>query len=417
MQVDFTIIGGGIVGISTALHLIERQPGASILVLDKEQVLAAHQTGHNSGVIHAGVYYAPGSLKARFCREGLVATKNFCQQHGLPFETCGKLIVATNEIELARMGALYKRAQENGLSIERLDDTELRRREPRIVGKGALFVSETGIVDYTAVTQAMAEDFRVAGGVIELGNAVLNIREEPETVILETETGTIRSRYLIACAGLMADRLAAMCGLADDFQIVPFRGEYFRLPPAKDDIVRHLIYPVPDPALPFLGVHLTRMIGGFVTVGPNAVLAMKREGYRKSDFSLRDVAQMVSYRGFWNVLRRNLRSGIDEMRNSLFKRQYLALCQKYCPELTEDDLLPYPAGVRAQAVLPDGTLVHDFLIKSTARTMHVCNAPSPAATSAMPIGKYIVETAMKNFQLPSDSSKSQSALLAHGGVV
>ncbi|WP_298724669.1 L-2-hydroxyglutarate oxidase [uncultured Ferrovibrio sp.] len=417
MQVDFTIIGGGIVGISTALHLIERQPGASILVLDKEQVLAAHQTGHNSGVIHAGVYYAPGSLKARFCREGLVATKNFCQQHGLPFETCGKLIVATNEIELARMGALYKRAQENGLSIERLDDTELRRREPRIVGKGALFVSETGIVDYTAVTQAMAEDFRVAGGVIELGNAVLNIREEPETVILETETGTIRSRYLIACAGLMADRLAAMCGLADDFQIVPFRGEYFRLPPAKDDIVRHLIYPVPDPALPFLGVHLTRMIGGFVTVGPNAVLAMKREGYRKSDFNLRDVAQMVSYRGFWNVLRRNLRSGIDEMRNSLFKRQYLALCQKYCPELTEDDLLPYPAGVRAQAVLPDGTLVHDFLIKSTARTMHVCNAPSPAATSAMPIGKYIVETAMKNFQLPSDSSKSQSALLAHGGVV
>jgi L-2-hydroxyglutarate oxidase len=417
MQVDFTIIGGGIVGISTALHLIERQPGASILVLDKEQVLAAHQTGHNSGVIHAGVYYAPGSLKARFCREGLVATKNFCEQHGLPFETCGKLIVATNEIELARMGALYKRAQENGLSIERLDDTELRRREPRIVGKGALFVSETGIVDYTAVTQAMAEDFRVAGGVIELGNAVLNIREEPETVILETETGTIRSRYLIACAGLMADRLAAMCGLADDFQIVPFRGEYFRLPPAKDDIVRHLIYPVPDPALPFLGVHLTRMIGGFVTVGPNAVLAMKREGYRKSDFNLRDVAQMVSYRGFWNVLRRNLRSGIDEMRNSLFKRQYLALCQKYCPELTEDDLLPYPAGVRAQAVLPDGTLVHDFLIKSTARTMHVCNAPSPAATSAMPIGKYIVETAMKNFQLPSDSSKSQSALLAHGGVV
>jgi L-2-hydroxyglutarate oxidase len=417
MQVDFTIIGGGIVGISTALHLIERQPGVSILVLDKEQVLAAHQTGHNSGVIHAGVYYAPGSLKARFCREGLVATKNFCQQHGLPFETCGKLIVATNEIELARMGALYKRAQENGLSIERLDDTELRRREPRIVGKGALFVSETGIVDYTAVTQAMAEDFRVAGGVIELGNAVLNIREEPETVILETETGTIRSRYLIACAGLMADRLAAMCGLADDFQIVPFRGEYFRLPPAKDDIVRHLIYPVPDPALPFLGVHLTRMIGGFVTVGPNAVLAMKREGYRKSDFNLRDVAQMVSYRGFWNVLRRNLRSGIDEMRNSLFKRQYLALCQKYCPELTEDDLLPYPAGVRAQAVLPDGTLVHDFLIKSTARTMHVCNAPSPAATSAMPIGKYIVETAMKNFQLPSDSSKSQSALLAHGGVV
>jgi L-2-hydroxyglutarate oxidase len=417
MQVDFTIIGGGIVGISTALHLIERQPGASILVLDKEQVLAAHQTGHNSGVIHAGVYYAPGSLKARFCREGLVATKNFCQQHGLPFETCGKLIVATNEIELARMGALYKRAQENGLSIERLDDTELRRREPRIVGKGALFVSETGIVDYTAVTQAMAEDFRVAGGVIELGNAVLNIREEPETVILETETGTIRSRYLIACAGLMADRLAAMCGLADDFQIVPFRGEYFRLPPAKDDIVRHLIYPVPDPALPFLGVHLTRMIGGFVTVGPNAVLAMKREGYRKSDFNLRDVAQMVSYRGFWNVLRRNLRSGIDEMRNSLFKRQYLALCQKYCPELTEDDLLPYPAGVRAQAVLPDGTLVHDFLIKSTARTMHVCNAPSPAATSAMPIGKYIVETAMKNFQLPDGSSKSQSALLAHGGVV
>ena len=410
MSVDFTIIGGGIVGISTAMQLAERFPGASILLLEKEASLGAHQTGHNSGVIHAGVYYQPGSLKARFCREGLAATMEFCRQHGLPYDACGKLIVATDDAELDRMVALHRRAEQNDLVIERLDAAELRRREPRIVGKGALFVADTGIVDYGAVARTMAGVFQSAGGVVQLSTTVRNIREEADFVLLKTDTGTIRTRYLIACAGLMADRLAQMCGIGADFRIVPFRGEYYRLPADKNNIVRHLIYPVPDPSLPFLGVHLTRMIGGYVTVGPNAVLATKREGYRKGEVDFSDMAELLRYRGFWNVLRRNLRSGLAEMRNSLMKRHYLALCRKYCPELTEADLLPHPAGVRAQAVLPDGTLVHDFLIKGTARTIHVCNAPSPAATSAIPIGRYVVEAATQRFGLPV---RSDDARLLH----
>ncbi|WP_084462742.1 L-2-hydroxyglutarate oxidase [Oceanibaculum pacificum] len=417
MSVDFTIIGGGIVGISTALHLAERFPGASILVLEKEPALAVHQTGHNSGVIHAGVYYQPGSLKARFCREGLAATMAFCRRHDLPYDKCGKLIVATDDAELARMEALHQRAQANDLTIERLDAAELRRREPRIVGKGALFVADTGIVDYTAVTRAMADALQASGGTIQLNTAVRDIWEEPDAVLVDTDGGLIRTRHLIVCAGLMADRLAEMCGLGADFRIVPFRGEYYRLPAEKDDIVRHLIYPVPDPALPFLGVHLTRMIGGYVTVGPNAVLATRREGYRKGDIDFRDMAEMLTYRGFWNVLRRNLRSGLSEMGNSLIKRRYLALCRKYCPELTEEDLLPHPAGVRAQAVLPDGTLVHDFLIKNTARTIHVCNAPSPAATSAIPIGRHIVDSAVERFGLQGGPYAAQPLPQAAGGRV
>lgn len=417
MSVDFTIIGGGIVGISTALHLAERFPGASILVLEKEPALAVHQTGHNSGVIHAGVYYRPGSLKARFCREGLAATVAFCRRHDLPYDNCGKLIVATDDTELARMEALHQRAQANDLAIERLDAAELGRREPRIVGKGALFVADTGIVDYTAVTRAMAGAFQASGGTIQLNTAVRDIREEPKAVLVDSDGGLIRTRHLIVCAGLMADRLAGICGLGVDFRIVPFRGEYYRLPSEKDDIVRHLIYPVPDPALPFLGVHLTRMIGGFVTVGPNAVLATRREGYRKGDIDFRDMAEMLTYRGFWNVLRRNLRSGLSEMGNSLIKRRYLALCRKYCPELTEEDLLPHPAGVRAQAVLPDGTLVHDFLIKNTQRTIHVCNAPSPAATSAIPIGRYIVDSAIERFGLSSRPNEAHPPPQRAGGRV
>lgn len=397
MNYDLAIIGGGIVGLATALAIAERYPGRSIAVIEKEANLALHQTGRNSGVIHAGVYYQPGSLKARFCKEGVEATIRFCRDHALPFDQCGKLLVATQTAELDRMKALHERCLANHLPVECLDASELIRREPHIRGVGALFVPTTGIVDYGLVARRMGQLVIERGGEILTGTDVDAIREGPAAVTIEAGERTITARHLIVCAGLMADRLAKMCGLELDFQIVPFRGEYYRLGEDKNGIVSHLIYPIPDPALPFLGVHLTRMIGGYVTVGPNAVLAFAREGYQFADVSLRDLSEMIGYRGFRRMIRANLRSGLSEMWNSLSKRRYLALCRRYCPELTLEDLVPYRPGIRAQAVLPDGTLVHDFLIRETARTIHVCNAPSPAATSAIPIGRGLAERAASRF--------------------
>jgi L-2-hydroxyglutarate oxidase len=393
MLLDYLVIGGGIVGVSTAMHLLERNPGGSLVLLEKEPDLARHQTGRNSGVIHAGVYYAPGSLKARFSKEGAEATIRFCQEHGIPFERCGKLLVATREAEVERMAALHERCRQNEIVVERLDGAELKRREPHITGLGALFVPATGIVDYGLVTRRMAERVRSQGGEIRTSMPVAGIREEADGVTVTAGGETLRARVLVACAGLMADRLARLCGIGADFRIVPFRGEYYRLPPSRNDIVRHLIYPIPDPSLPFLGVHLTRMIGGFVTVGPNAVFSFKREGYTRFAFDLKDTAEALSFPGTWQVLKRHGRSGLDEFKNSLSRRRYLELCRRYCPELTLDDLLPHPSGVRAQAVLRDGTLVHDFLIERTNRTIHICNAPSPAATSAIPIGQHVAEQA------------------------
>jgi L-2-hydroxyglutarate oxidase len=397
MTYDLVVIGGGIVGLATALEATRRYPQLSIAVLEKEQGLALHQTGRNSGVIHAGVYYQPGSLKARFCKEGVEATIGFCRDNGLPFEQCGKLLVATDAEELPRMAALQERCVANGLPVERLDAAELARREPHISGIGALFVPTTGIVDYGGVARRMGELVTEAGGDILTGMEVSGLREEAGGVTIEAGGRTIQARHLIVCAGLMADRLARLCGIDLDFRIVPFRGEYFRLGDDKNAIVRHLIYPIPDPKLPFLGVHLTRMIGGYVTVGPNAVLAFAREGYRFGDVSPRDLAEMIAYPGFRQVIRANLRSGLSEMWNSLSKRRYLALCQRYCPELRLDDLTPYRPGIRAQAVLGDGTLVHDFLIRETARSIHVCNAPSPAATSSIPIARDLVARATSRF--------------------
>jgi L-2-hydroxyglutarate oxidase len=393
MLLDYVVIGGGIVGVSTAMHLLECEPGRSLLLLEKEPDLARHQTGRNSGVIHAGVYYAPGSLKARFSKEGAEATIRFAREHGVPFERCGKLLVATSEIEMQRMDALEERCRQNEIAVERLDAAGLKRREPHITGLGALFVRTTGIVDYGLVTRKMAELVRSRGGEIRTGQAVTDIREEADGVTVVAGQESFRARVLVACAGLMADRLARLCGVEADFQIVPFRGEYYRLPADKNDIVKHLIYPIPDPGLPFLGVHLTRMIGGYVTVGPNAVFSFKREGYSRYAFDLKDTIEALSFPGTWNVLRKHGRSGLDEFRNSLSRRRYLELCRKYCPELIVDDLGPHPSGVRAQAVLRDGTLVHDFLIKRSARTIHICNAPSPAATSAIPIGRHVAEQA------------------------
>lgn len=387
---DLLIIGGGIVGASTAMQVVARYPWLSVLLLEKEDRLAAHQSGHNSGVIHAGVYYAPGSLKAEFCRRGSAATYAFCAEHGLPAQRCGKLIVATNPIEVARLKDLHVRCQRNGLEPEMLDRAALRRLEPRIVGEAAIRVAASGITDYPAVTRKMAALAESGGARVLLGHRVDALREEADAVIAETARGALRARHAIVCGGLMADRLAAMCGIDLDFRIVPFRGEYFRLPASKSDLVRHLIYPVPDPALPFLGVHLTRMIDGSITVGPNAVLALAREGYRWRDIDLGDLAGLAAFGGTWRMLARNARSAFDEIRNSLWRRGYLALCREYCPELGEDDLQPYPAGVRAQAVMADGSMVHDFLIRRSRRSLHVCNAPSPAATSALPIGAHLV---------------------------
>jgi L-2-hydroxyglutarate oxidase len=396
---DVIIVGGGIVGIATARELLRRCRGLSLCVIEKEDALAVHQTGRNSGVIHAGVYYAPGSLKARLCREGLEETIAYCREHGLPYDQCGKLIVATSEDEIGRLEALFARGLQNGLPLERLDAAELERREPHIRGVAAVFSPTTAIVSYRDVANAMADEVRGSAD-IRTGARVTDIREDANGVTVVTGSGQrLRARYLIACAGLEADRLAEICKVACDFRIVAFRGEYFRLAPRHDHIVSHLIYPVPDPALPFLGVHLTRMIGGYVTVGPNAVLALAREGYRKTDIDPGYLASIAAYPGFRRMALGHLGNGIDEMRNSLSRRRYLALCQRYCPTLTLDDLLPYPAGVRAQAILRDGTMVHDFLVERTARTLHVCNAPSPAATSAMPIARHVVGRAIDELGL------------------
>ncbi|MDQ4061237.1 MAG: L-2-hydroxyglutarate oxidase [Pseudomonadota bacterium] len=391
MRFDFCVIGGGIVGLATAMKLLERRPGASLVVLEKESGLGRHQTGHNSGVIHAGIYYTPGSLKAELCRRGSQATKDFCTEHGIPFEVCGKLLVATNALEAERMDALYERSRTNQIDVERLDAQELKRREPNIRGVGALFVAATGIVDYRLVCDAMGRVIRAAGGTIELGVEVSDIRETAQEVVVAAGDRRWTAKRLVACAGLQSDRLARIAGMTIDHRIVPFRGEYYQLPPDKNEIVKSLIYPIPDPELPFLGIHLTRMIDGSVTVGPNAVLGFAREGYPKFSFNVRDVLDFASFPGFWKVVLKNRKSAMVETVNSLWKRGYLKQCQKYCPSLTLEDLGPYEAGIRAQAVMRDGTLVHDFLFVETDRMLHVGNAPSPAATSAIPIGEMIAE--------------------------
>jgi L-2-hydroxyglutarate oxidase len=395
---DIVVIGGGIVGLSTAMQLSQRFPGLAIGVLEKEQMLASHQTGRNSGVIHAGVYYEPGSLKAIFCREGSVATMQFCKQYGIRFDQRGKMLVATSKDELPRMEKLHARAVANGLEVHRVSKDELTEREPHVAGLAALFIPASGIVDYGEITRCMGALLIEAGGTILTDVEVSQINEQPDGVEMTLDTGMLLSaRHVIVCAGVNADRLARMCGLAKDIAIIPFRGEYFRLGADKNNIVDHLIYPIPEPSLPFLGVHLTPMIGGFITVGPNAVLAFARDGYRFGNIAPKDLWEMVRFPGFRRVMMDNIRYGVSEMTNSLSRRRYLALCQRYCPELELSDLHPHPAGIRAQAVSRDGRLLHDFLIERTARTIHVLNAPSPAATSALPIGKYIVDLTQTHF--------------------
>ena len=398
-RTDLTVIGAGIVGVATALQLTQRFTHLSVTLIDKEPSPARHQTGHNSGVVHAGVYYKPGSLKADFCKRGADLTENLCGEHQLPYLRCGKLLVATDDLEHRRMIDLEQRCQANKIEVERLSEAELHRLEPHIVGVGALLVRRTAITDFTAITHTLLKQFEQNNGMALMNAEVTKIEEDQKGVSIQAGRTKIESSCLIACGGLMADRLAAMMGLDLDFRIIPFRGEYYQLAPEFNTIVSHLIYPIPDPDLPFLGVHLTRMVDGTVTVGPNAVLGWKREGYGTVNFSPRDVAEMASFPGFWKVLRANLGTGFGEFLDSLYKPGYLKRVQKYCPQLRLADLTPYPAGIRAQAVMSTGELVHDFLFSETERSLHVCNAPSPAATSALPIGAYLCDKAAEKFRL------------------
>lgn len=388
-MIDFGVIGGGIVGLATAMCLLERRPGASVSVVEKSDVLAGQQTGHNSGVIHAGVYYEPGSLKARFCRAGAAWTRQFCREQGIRFSQPGKLVVATDDGELARLVALEDRALRNGLTIARLSSSQLRRAEPHIRGVGALLVAETGVVDYAEVAQGMAERVVELGGQVRLGSRVVGLAEDRCGVTVETETESLRVGRLVVCGGIQADRLARMAGIGEGFAMVPFRGEYYRIAEERAGIVEHLIYPVPDPSMPFLGVHLTRTVDGGLTVGPNAVLGLAREGYGKRSFDRRDAVDLLGFAGFWKLVPRLLRTGVVEQWNSWVKAGYLATVRRYCPELTLADLRPHDPGIRAQAVLADGTMVEDFMFRATERQLHVINAPSPAATSARPIAEEI----------------------------
>jgi (S)-2-hydroxyglutarate dehydrogenase len=402
---DVAVVGGGIVGMATAMALAEGS-AAAITVLEAEDRLAAHQTGHNSGVIHSGLYYRPGSLKAANCVAGREALYRFCAEHGIAHERCGKVVVATHEREVPRLEELERRGRANGLEgLRRLGPEEIREREPHARGVGGLFVPDTGIVDYTAVTEAYGTRVRAAGGRVETAARVLACRRDGSpggatpTLVLETARGELRCRALVNCAGLHSDRVARLCGVAPRVRIVPFRGEYYDLVPGRQDLVRHLIYPVPDPAFPFLGVHFTRRVHGGVEAGPNAVLALAREGYSRTSFSARDTAALLGFGGFWRMALRHWRMGLAESWRSTSTGAFVAALQRLVPEITRADVRRAGAGVRAQALEPDGRLSDDFLIVEAERMIHVLNAPSPAATASITIGRSIAARAIERFGL------------------
>ncbi|MFH0909048.1 MAG: L-2-hydroxyglutarate oxidase [bacterium] len=396
---DIAIIGGGIVGLATAKALAEHTK-AKIVVLEAEDHLAAHQTGHNSGVIHSGLYYKPGSLKAQNCAAGREAMFRFCADHGIQHERCGKIVVATSEAELPALVELERRGVANGLKgLKRLKGPELKDFEPHVAGIAGLHVPETGIVDFSAVAEKYADFVRGRGGEILLGHRVLGIKKTSDGLAVASSRGDIAARNLINCAGLQSDRIARLCGSDPGVKIIPFRGEYYELVPARHSLVRNLIYPVPDARFPFLGVHFTRMVKGGVEAGPNAVLAFKREGYTRSSFSARDMAELMGYSGFWKMAVKYWKTGAGEFRRSFSKAAFVKALQKLMPEIQEPDLVPAGAGVRAQAVDPNGALIDDFRIVEAERMIHVLNAPSPAATASISIGESIAALAKKNFGL------------------
>lgn len=389
---DFAIIGGGIVGLSAGMALSKRYPNARIVVLEKESNWAYHQTGNNSGVIHSGIYYKPGSFKAKFCREGSRSMVEFCKEHGIDYEVCGKVIVATEPKELPLLENLYKRGLENGLNVTKIAAEEVKEIEPHVNCIAGIRVPTTGIANYKQVCQKYADIIKSLGGELRLNTKVEKISETGITQVLETNNGTFETRCVINCAGLHSDRVAKLGHVDPKAKIVPFRGEYYELKPEKRYLVKTLIYPVPNPDFPFLGVHFTRMIDGSVHAGPNAVLSFKREGYKKTDFDLRDFAEVMTYPGFWKLAAKHADEGIQEIIRSFSKAAFVRSLQKLIPSVQADDLVPTHAGVRAQALMNDGKLVDDFLIVEGKNAIHVCNAPSPAATSSIEIGKAIALT-------------------------
>lgn len=396
---DIVIVGGGIVGLATALALSGRTR-ASLMVIEAEDHLAAHQTGNNSGVIHSGLYYRPGSLKARNCVEGREAMYRFCQEHGIAHDRCGKIVVATREEELPALEELERRGAANGLKgLKRLSPEEIREHEPHVAGVAGLLIPETGIVDFVQVAGAYAKVFTERGGEIRKSTRLTGLRVMESEFMLRTSSGEIRCRHLINCAGLQCDRVAQMCGIDPRLKIVPFRGEYYELAPGRRSLVRNLIYPVPDPEFPFLGAHFTRMIQGGVEAGPNAVLAFQREGYRKTSFSLADTLDTFLYSGFQKMAFRYWKMGLGEFYRSLSKSAFVRALQRLIPELSMADLHPAGAGVRAQAIEPDGKLVDDFRIVQGDGMIHVLNAPSPAATASLSIGETLAEIALKSFDI------------------
>ncbi|MBW3545560.1 MAG: L-2-hydroxyglutarate oxidase [Bacteroidetes bacterium] len=399
MKGQVTIIGGGIVGLATALQLLRRNPGLKLRLLEKESILAAHQTGHNSGVIHSGIYYKPGSLKALNCIRGYNMLLEFCQQENIPYELCGKIIVATSAAELPQLEMIYQRGIQNGLEgIIKLNQEELKTYEPHVAGIAGLFVPQTGIIDYKIVAQKYAEKIKELGGEIILNQKVLRIQQTSKETQVVTQSHVYPTDLLINCAGLYSDKVAKMTGQQVELQIVPFRGEYYELRPEKHYLVKNLIYPVPDPAFPFLGVHFTRMVGGGIEAGPNAVLAFRREGYKRLQFNFGELLETLRWPGFRKVAGKYWRTGMGEMYRSFSKPAFTRALQKLMPELREEDLIPGGAGVRAQACDRNGGLIDDFLILESPGVVNVCNAPSPAATSSLSIGLTVAELAEKQLE-------------------
>jgi (S)-2-hydroxyglutarate dehydrogenase len=387
---NYAIVGGGIVGLSTAMALSQQYPHVRILVLEKEDGWAKHQTGHNSGVIHSGIYYKPDSFKAKFALEGNRSMVEFCQEHGVKHEICGKVIVATKKEELPLLDKLFQYGLANGLDISKIGPEKLKEIEPHANGIAAIRVPTAGIVNYKQVCEALVSIITEHGGDLHLNTKVSKTTEISNGIQIDTNKGSFEAELLINCAGLHSDRVAATSGIKTDMKIIPFRGEYYKLKPEKQYLVKNLIYPVPNPHFPFLGVHYTRMIGGNVEAGPNAVLGLKREGYNKADFDWKDFLEVITYSGFWKLATKYWKEGLEEMVRSWSKAAFVRSLQQLIPEIQAEDLEPASAGVRAQALKPDGSLVDDFHIISRKNSIHICNAPSPAATASIQIGKYIV---------------------------
>ena len=397
---DVAIIGGGIIGLSTALRLTQRYPRCRVVVVEKEKELAVHQTGHNSGVIHSGIYYRPGSQKAQFCVGGVGSLIRFCQANDIEYERCGKVIVATDESELGRLEDLHQRGTANGVEgLEIIGPERLKEIEPHTTGIKALYAPGTGIVDYKKVANGYADNIRANEGEILTDSEVRSIRRSGGSIYLETTRGSLESKYLINCAGLYADKVARMMGVSPEVRIIPFRGEYYTLNPQSRHLVKALIYPVPNPRFPFLGVHFTRNAHGEVEAGPNAVLALAREGYRKTDFNAAETLGTLGYSGFWSMTMKHWKTGVGEMHRSFMKSVFLHDLQRLLPEIEDRDLVPGGSGVRAQAVDKKGRLLDDFSIQETDGAIHVLNAPSPGATSSLSIGEHIVGLAARSFDL------------------